>query len=160
MKLLVHILIVAAALFLCLGLPALVYLPNGDGVDAVSGASLDVPDQPSGAFVVILNRERHRALEDWEAFFTEQEVGVIMEDLRCVTAAGDESGRQLAQRCQARLAENQMSLRSENGVLLVSKAERGLYDVVILSREAADAYDYSAVYARPDALVFAVEGGA
>ena len=45
-------------------------------------------------------------------------------------------------------------------MLLVSKAEQGLYDVVILSRETADAYDYSAVYARPDALVLTVEGGA
>ena len=159
MKILEHICIILAALFLCLGLPALICLPKEDGVDAVSSASLEVPDQPSGEFVVILNRERHAALEEWEAFFTEREVGVIMEDLSCMTAAGDEAGAQLAQRCQARLAENQMSLRSENGVLLVSKAEQGLYDVVILSRETADAYDYSAVYARPDALVLTVEGG-
>ena len=160
MKVLEHIGIILAALFLCLGLPALIYLPKGDGVDAVSGASLNVPDQPSGEFVVILNRERHAALEEWTDFFTEREVGVIMEDLSCTTASGDAAGLQLAQRCQARLAENQMSLRSENGVLLVSKAEQGLYDVVILSRETADAYDYSAVYARPDALVLTVEGGA
>ncbi len=159
MKLLVHIAVVTAAVFLCLGLPALAYLPDGDGVDAVSGASLEAPAQPSGEFVVILNREHHRALDEWEAFFTEREVGVIMEDLRCAIASGDAEGLQLAQRYQARLAENQMSLRSENGVLLVSKAERGLYDVVILSKEAADAYDYSAVYTRPDALVLTVEGG-
>ena len=160
MRILDHIGIILAALLLCLGLPALIYLPKGDGVDAASGASLEVPDQPSGEFVVILNRERHAALEEWEAFFTEREVGVIMEDLRCATASGDAAGLQLAQRYEARLAENQMSLRSENGTLLVSKAERGLYDVVILSRETADACDYSAVYARPDALVLTVEGGA
>ena len=82
-----------------------------------------------------------------------------MEDISCVTAAGDASGEQLARRYQARLAENQMRLRSENGVLAVSKAEKGLYDVLILSKEAAEAYDYSTVYARPEALVLTVEGG-
>ena len=159
MKILEHMGVVLAALFCFLGLPALVYLPKGSGVDVVSSASLAVPEQPSGRFVVILNRERHASLEDWEAFFTERPVGVIMEDIRCVTAAGDTAGLQLAQRYQARLAENQMSLRSENGVLLVSKAELGLYDVVILSRETADALGCAAVYARPDALVLTVEGG-
>ena len=160
MKLLAHIGTVAAALALCLGLPALLWAPRGSGTDAVSGASLDIPAQPSGEYIVILNRDRHDALEDWEKFFTEQEVGVIMEDLSCVTAQGDAAGLQLAQRYQARLAEHQMSLRSENGVLLASKAERGMYDAVILSKEMADAYDYSSVYQRPDALVLAVGGGA
>ena len=159
MKALEHIVIVAIALSLCLGMPALAYLPGGGGVDAVSGASLEVPDQPTGKFIVIINRNRHVALAEWEDFFCERPVGVIMEDISCVTAAGDSFGEQLARRYQARLAENQMRLRSENGVLAVSKAEKGLYDAVILSKEAAEAYDYSAVYARPDALVLTVEGG-
>ena len=159
MKVFAHLGVILGALFLCLGLPALAYLPVGDGVDAVSSASLEVPEQPSGSFVVILNRGRHDALEEWTDFFTEREVGVIMEDLRCATAAGDETGWELAKRYQARLAENQMALCRENGVLLVSKAEQGFYDLVILSKEMAEAYDYSAVYARPDALVLAVEGG-
>ena len=159
MKALEHIVIVAVALVLCLGLPAFLYLPGSGGVDAVSGASLEAPDQPSGEFVVIVNRDRHTALREWADFFSEREVGVIMEDISCVTAAGDASGEQLARRYQARLAENQMRLRSENGVLAVSKAEKGLYDVLILSKEAAEAYDYSTVYARPEALVLTVEGG-
>ena len=160
MKILEHIGIVALALLVCLGLPALIYLPRG-GVDAVSSASLEVPDQPSGEFVVILNRGRHAAaLDEWSDFFLEREVGVIMEDLSCMTAAGDVAGLQLARRYQARLAENQMTLRSENGVLVASRAENGLFDVIILSKEMADAFDYSSVYARPDALVLTVEGAA
>ena len=129
------------------------------GTDAVSGASFTVPDQPSGEFVVILNRSRHSALEDWTSFFSEQEVGVIMEDLSCATVAGDAAGLQLAQRYQARLAENQMTLRRENGLLLVSKAEHGRYDVIILSKETADAFDYSAVCGDAGALVLTVGSG-
>lgn len=159
MRFLEHVGIVAVLLFLCLGLPALAYMPRGGGADAVSGATVELPDKPSGRFVIILNRNRHASLEEWTDFFTEREVGVIMEDLKCVTAAGDSAGEQLARRCQARLAENQMALRSENGVLLVSRAEHGIYDLVILSEEMADAFDYSTVYARPDALVLTVEGG-
>ena len=159
MKVLRHIGIVAAALLLCLGLPALVYMPRAGAADAVSGASMEVPDQPSGEFVVILNRDRHPlTLDEWSDFFLEQPVGVIMEDISCMAAYGDTSGVRLARRYQARLAENQMTLTEENGVLVVSRAEHGLYDAIILSKEAADAYDYSAVYERPDALVLTVRG--
>ena len=156
-----HIGIIAAGLFLCLVLPGLRYLPAAGTADAVSSASMVVPDQPTGEFVVVLNRERHAAtLDQWSDFFLEQPVDVIMEDVSCATVSGDPTGLQLAQRYQARLAENQMQLTGENGTLVVSKAEHGIFDAIILSKEAADAYDYSAVFARPDALVLIVEGGA
>lgn len=156
MKILAHVGIVAAALLVSLCLPAYCYLRGDAGADAVSSASLVIPDQPSGEYVVILNRSRHEALEDWRAFFTEQSVGVIMEDISCMTVAGDAGAIQLARRYRARLAENQMKLTEENGTLAVSKAENGLFDAIILSRETADAFDYSAVYDRGDALVMPV----
>lgn len=164
MKRLRHVAIVAAALLLCLVLPGLFYahrcgLLTG-GADAVSSASLEVPDQPSGEYVILLNRERHPlTLEQWSDFFSEKPVDVIMEDLRCMTVSGDVLGRQLAERYRARLAENQLRLRAENGVLVVSRAENGLFDAIILSRETAEAFDYSAVYARPDVAVLRVTGG-
>ena len=160
MKILAHVGIVAAALLVSLCLPAYCYLRGDAGADAVSSASMDLPDQPSGEFVVILNKDRHPlTLDEWTAFFREEEVGVIMEDISCLTANGDAAGIQLARRYQARLAENQMKITTENGLLVVSRAENGLYDAVILSKELADAWDYSAVYEREDALVLTVSGG-
>ena len=163
MRALKHIGIVLLGLFLCLVLPGLFYVDVGalvsGGFDAVSGASMDLPDQPSGEFVVILNKDRHPlTLEEWTAFFREEEVGVIMEDLSCLAAASDPTGVQLAQRYMVRLAENQMKLTAENSLLVVSRAEKGLYDVIVLSKEMADAVDFSAVYARDDAQVITVKG--
>ena len=149
-----HILIIAAGLAVCFGPPLLVNYPRlaalagGDGIDAVSSASLEIPDQPSGSFTVLMNRDRHpETAEAWERFFTEQPVDVIMEDLCCLVAEGDIPGEEMAQRCRKRLAENQMKLRRENASLLVSKAEQGLFDVVILSAEMEAYFDYSAAMA-------------
>ena len=163
MKALKHVGIVLMGLILCLVLPGLFYVDVGavvsGSVDAVSGASMDLPDQPSGEFVVILNRDRHPlTLDEWTAFFREEEVGVILEDLSCLAAASDPTGVQLAQRYMVRLAENQMTLKAENSLLVVSRAENGLYDVIVLSQEMADALDLSAVYARDDALVIRIQG--
>lgn len=162
-KALKHFGIVVCGLFLCLVLPGLFYVDVGalftGGLDAVSGASMDLPDQPSGQFVVILNRDHHPlTLDEWTAFFREEEVGVIMEDISCLAAASDPTGVQLAQRYMARLAENQMRLTAENSLLVVSRAENGLYDVIVLSKEMADALDMSAVYERDDSLVITITG--
>ena len=161
MNALKHIVIVLLALAICLGVPGLVYgTPVSFGAaDAVSHASLDLPDQPSGAFVVIVNREKHPLTTgEWTSFFLEEQVGVIMEDISCLAAASDPTGIQLAQRYQARLAENQMDLTAENSLLIVSRAENGLYDVIVLSKELADAVDFSRVYERSDAEVIWIEG--
>ena len=151
-----HFFIIGAGLLLCLGLPAYACLPAGGGADAVSSASQVAPEQPSGEFLLILNRERHTAVAQWKDFFTEKPVEVIMEDLSCAVAKEDGPGLALAQRFQARLAERQMTLRSEEGTLLVSKAEQGIYDLLILSKEAAEAFDYRAVCARPEALALQI----
>lgn len=162
MKALKHIGIVLLGLLTCLVLPGLFYVDVGaalSGVDAVSGASMELPDQPSGEFVIILNRDRHPlTLDEWTAFFEERPVGVILEDLSCLAAASDPTGVQLAQRYMVRLAENQMKLNAENSLLVVSRAENGLYDVIVLSKEMADALDLSAVYARDDALCITITG--
>ena len=163
MRALKHIGFVLAGLLLCLVLPGMLWSDAGalltGGVDAVSGASMDLPNQPSGEYVVILNRGRHPlTLDQWAAFFREEPVDVIMEDLSCLAAASDPTGVQLAQRYMVRLAEHQMTLKTENSLLVVSRAENGLYDVIVLSREMADALDFSAVYARADALVITISG--
>lgn len=156
-----HYIISLGILILILGLPAIYYydipaLIRGEA-DTVSSASMEIPDQPSGNFVVLVNKSRHPdTLEEWTSFFTEKEVGVIMEDISCLVVKGDVTGNELAGRYQARLAENQMSVRSEDGTLLVSRAENALFDVIILSEEMADAYGYNEVYMRDDVLSISI----
>ena len=61
MKWMKHAAFVLACLFVTLGIPLLIYSPNlfSRGLDAVSSASLEIPDQPSGEFLVLINKDRH-----------------------------------------------------------------------------------------------------
>lgn len=158
-----HLAAAAAAFLLCIALPAWLFtdVPArlSGGADAVSGASMEIPDQPSGTYLVLIRNDLHAGtIGDWTDFFTEQPVGVIMEDLHCFVDQADAAGQEMAQRYMLRLAENQMTVTKENGTLLVSKAEEGLFDVIVLSREMADLQDYSAAAAREDVTALFVEG--
>lgn len=157
-----HAAAILAALFVILGIPALFYadVASFSGEDGISGASLEVPEQPSGQFVVLLNREKHPdTAEAWAAFFLEEPVDVIMEDVSCMTVKGDGAGQQLAERYRARLAENQMSLRREDPVLVLSRVSNGLFDAVVLSSEMADIHRFPSVYDRDDVEVIELHDG-
>ena len=139
-----HIMRILIMLFLFLILPCMIVfdIPGGKdtSLDAVTQASIDLPDQPSGDFVVLIKTNLHKdTIEDWKVFFNDGDFGVIFEDISCIVAEGDVSGLELAKRFMAQLPENQMVIRTENPTLLVSKAEAGYIDVVVLSREMADA---------------------
>ena len=142
-KLLGHIGLVALTLVITVALPLWKYygtIPAFQAVDAVSGASMALPDQPSGDFIVLINTERHAdTVDDWKLFFTDEDFPVIFDDISCFVAQGDATGKQMAERFMAQLPENQMTLHQENPTLLVSKAETGYIDVAVFSREMADA---------------------
>ena len=144
MKVLKHILAVFLSLFLLLGLPLMHFWNAGrlaNDPDAVSGATIDLPNTPSGDFVVYVNRQKHAGtMDQWRAFFSEEDYGVLLEDVHCLVIDGDATGDQLARRYQARLIKDQMTLRRENGVLVASRLVSGQYDLVILSSEMADAW--------------------
>ena len=157
MKAVKHVIVVLAALFVSLGIPALCYVDVsalfGGSVDAVSRASLEIPDQPSGEYVVILNANRFENTKaQWEIFFSDKDAGVIMDDLNCLVIDADVTGGQLAQRYQARLAENQMNIKTESGILVASRAEEGLFDVIVMSREFADGYGLQRFYGAEDGI--------
>ena len=164
MKRLAHIGAVMLALFVTLGFPALAYVDFPallGAVDAVSRATMELPEQPSGDFVILLNRGRHSGTaEDWVTFFSGGETDVIMDDVVCLAAQGDATGVQLAERFRSRLAENQMTVRTVNPTLLASRADAGVYDVVIVSAEMADALTLSTAYGRAETAVIAVRGDA
>ena len=113
----------------------------GGGVDAVSSASV-ILDAPSGSYVVLLNEARHQRYDtsdQWERFFKGESL-VIMDDVVCGVMEADAGGRQMADSYRSRLPENQMKVRAEDALMLLSRAQAGGFDVIVMSREFADAY--------------------
>ena len=141
---LVHIVTIVGLLAACVGVPAwlagvdVVALAQG-GTDLVSSATT-IQDAPSGSFYVFLNRDLHtdqEVLGYWVDFFEGKDVPLIMEDVSCVTLAGDSAGLEMAQSLASRLPANQMKIRTEDATLALSKAEVGRFDVLVVSDEAA-----------------------
>ena len=155
-----HIVVSLVALFLLLGLPAMYYGGHGGfsgSADSVTGASLELPDQPGGEYLVLINKARHTdTLQEWTDFFQEKPVPVIFEDICCLAAGADPTACQLAERFQAQLPENQMALRLEDATLLASKAENGYIDVAVFSSEMAQALSLTP---GPDVTVIRITGG-
>ncbi|MBQ7565002.1 MAG: hypothetical protein IJT16_13565 [Lachnospiraceae bacterium] len=85
-------------------------------------------------------------LSAWRDFFEGREIPVIFEDISCVVGASDSTGYEMARSFQSRLPENQMRIRTENPALMLSKADYGKFDVLLLSKEAADVYNVSELY--------------
>ena len=158
-----HIITVLAGVFVLAGIPVLStgYLQNRlSGTDAVSAATVII-DQPSGAYVVLINKERHlntENLETWQTFFKGEEIGFLFEDISCTVADTDAPGFDMAQSFQSRLPENQMALRKEDITLMLSKAGCGLFDVIMMSKEVYDAYD-AAAYLDADKVMIIEEEG-
>lgn len=137
-------------LVLSAAVPALVYqlfigpvtaLLPFSAADAVSKATTII-DAPSGSFVVLLNEKKHEArqtADDWEAFFR-GESPLLMEDIVCDVIQSDPSGYEMADSYRSRLPENQMTIRQGEALLVVSRAEQGLCDVVVMSKETADSW--------------------
>ena len=142
-----HVILTACACFLILVVPLwktgyLETLMGGEEPDAVSSPSV-ILDQPSGKYVIYLNHDRHPDEGKWNTwldFFQGKEISYIFEDISCLVARTDPLGYEMARSCQSRLPENQMKLRQEDAVLMLSRAEYGKYDIIIMSKEAADIY--------------------
>ncbi len=158
-----HIFIVIASLFLLLGVPFLRtdYFANMiGGVDGMTSASL-VIDKPSGEFVLFINKGEHpnsEKLGKWLDFFEGREFTYIFEDIHMLVAKGDVGGLSMARSLQSQLPENQMVLRQEDGILLTSKAEEGLYDMILMSKEVADAYPTEALFQDSNTIALRISG--
>lgn len=164
MKLITRILHLAADLlitFALVGVPVLLYcdIPGKGGYDAVSSASIELPDSPSGEFLVIINRELHAdTAEDWKAFFEGDSMKVIFEDIHCVVPDGDATGLELATRYMAILPENQMRVSGEDAVLTASKLEAGYVDIAVLSTDMADALGIRTDHLPDNMMVIRIKG--
>jgi galactitol-specific phosphotransferase system IIB component len=115
--------------------------------DAVSSASVII-DQPSGNYIVLINRALHQNQENlntWVQFFSGEEISYLFEDISCSVASGDSGALTMAQSFMSRLPEKQMSVQTENATLLMSRADCGKYDIIILSKEFAESYDVTTI---------------
>ena len=119
----------------------------GSGVDAVSSASV-ILDKPSGSYVVLLNESRHQkydTADQWEQFFRGESL-VIMDDVDCAVIDADAGGIDMADSYRSRLPENQMKIARQDALMLLSRAQAGGFDVIVMSKEFADAYRADTVY--------------
>ena len=146
-----HVIIIVSALFLIIGVPLLCnaeYVSRfiAGEADAVSSATLNEQEKPSGDYYVLINRQLHPdTIGEWEAFFSGDDVDLIFEDIDCLAIDTDISGLKYADYCKARLPENQMDITPENSMLAMSKLQWGKCDVFIISTEAADKYHLETV---------------
>ena len=131
---------------------------SSDSPDAVSSATakpVSAGDM-SGKYIVFINRGLHDkagTTGDWEKFFSfTDDVPLIMEDITCKVAQLDSEGLDTARKYQARLPENQMKIEQEAGVMLLSKAELGRFDVMIVSEAAAKSYSAQTLYDKENIL--------
>ena len=139
-----HIGVVTAGVLLILGVP--MWASGGwrslfsASADAVSSASV-ILDEPSGTYYVLINKAYHQDeenLEKWITFFSGGEILYIFEDAACSAAADDTGGCDLADSYRSRLPENQMQVKREDGTLLSSRIDQGLFDMAVMSKEYAD----------------------
>jgi galactitol-specific phosphotransferase system IIB component len=84
-------------------------------------------------------------LDTWVQFFSGQEISYLFEDISCSVASGDSGALTMAQSFQSRLPEKQMSVQTENATLLMSRADCGKYDIIILSKEFAERYELTTI---------------
>lgn len=160
MKLLGHMVTVLLTLVLFLGVPVAQHVNVGallgTGTDLVSSATT-IQAAPDGKFYILINADRHPnrdVLDDWVVFFEDKEAApLIMEDVSCVVCEGDAAGLEMATSLQSRLAENQMKLRTEQGVLAISKADAGVFDVMVLSEAAYDSYEAESIACQDNVVV-------
>ena len=131
---------------------------SSDSPDAVSSATAQPVSagDMSGKYMVFINRGLHDkagTTGDWEKFFSfSDDVPLIMEDITCKVAQFDSEGLDTARKYQARLPENQMKIEQEAGVMLLSKAELGRFDVMIMSEAAAKSYSAQTLYDKENIL--------
>jgi len=84
------------------------------------------------------------ALDDWFSFFSgsgeDEDLLIIFEDISCSVAGTDAPAAEMAESLRSQLPENQMQIKKEDITLLLSRADHGLFDMILLSREFAQQY--------------------
>ena len=157
-----HVIIVTVLIVMLVVIPVTSHFDffgAAGGTDDTTGASLEVPAAPDGEFIILVNNALHAdSMADWEVFFSGEDLPVIFDDIECLVASGDPAGSELAERYRIQLPENQMTVRTEDGTMLASKAEAGLVDIAIFSEAMADSLQLDPSRAADSLTIIKVKG--
>lgn len=153
LKCLKHILTIAIGVFLILGIPFLaVYNSSGytgpGSADTVSSSTVPL-DQPSGEYILLINKETRsndETLDDWITYFTGGDMPYIFEDITCSVSKSDSAALEMAESYQSKLPEHQMEIQTEDTAMLLSRADNGKFDFIIFSKEYAEANHLETAY--------------
>ena len=118
---------------------------------ATSGAG-----ESGQSYVVFLNTRAHPDADEragWVALFSGDDASRVTGAATCLTAAGDVDARNLALRLAGRLEAGQLSVRVDDAMLIVSKAEVGRFDILAMTAGVAEALDVSVLEADPSVEV-------
>ena len=127
------------------------------GEDAVTSASV-VVKEPSGEYLVMINDKLHADNADvWADFFQGSDYSGLFEDVICCVPLADKMALEFAESSASKLPENQMKIRKEDPVFLMSLADEGRFDIIIMSVEFSDMFDSSTAYS-DDVTVVTVSG--
>ena len=139
------VLVVLGIPFTALGGMQIISNGAADAVSSATGYVFD-PNDVSGEYVVFINNRYHQETIDiWADFFQGKNIPVVLDDISCLVCSNDAPARDYAEICQARLPENQMKIKNENALLLLSKGEYGKFDIIILSKELADNFNAESI---------------
>lgn len=139
------LLLVLGIPFTALGGFSIIDKSNADAISSATSYAFD-PNDVSGEYVVFINDTLHKdTVEVWQAFFKGENVPVILDDISCMICNGDEGAKEYAEICQARLPENQMKIKAESSLLLMSKGDNSKFDIIIMSKETAQAFNADSI---------------
>ncbi|MBR1797041.1 MAG: hypothetical protein IJ757_03385 [Clostridiales bacterium] len=112
----------------------------GKNPDAVSGATVisEGDFESESGVVVLINRNVRKdpANTDlWLQFFQEGPAPDIFEDISVLIIEGDGITSEYCEFMMGRLPVNQMTVRSETSILVMSKAKYGKFDIIVMSEQ-------------------------
>ncbi len=144
-----HIFLVFLGVFLLLGVPFICtdfFRTNfiSSNTDTVSSAS-GLIEAVSGDYLVLVNGKYHRdegQLEEWKRFFLGEENTIIQDTAVCSVGSSDPGAQTLAESFCSRLGKDQMRIQISDPFLLFSRSDHRLFDVVIMSREFAESFNF------------------
>ena len=133
----------------------------GKQSDAVSGATVISEgdfDSQSGV-VVLVNRSVRKAPENtdlWLDFFSEGPAPDIFEDISVLTINGDAITQEYCEFMMGRLPVNQMTVRTEDSILVMSKAKYGKFDIIVMSEQLFESYGGSGIVEGNDDIAMCI----
>lgn len=116
----------------------------------VEGGAPATAVEEAQSYVIFLNTQAHPDAAEragWVSLFAGDDASAVTGEATCLTAAGDDGATNLALRLAERLEPGQLTVKMDDPMLAVSKAEVGRFDILAMTAGMAEALDVSALEA-------------